>query len=132
MHQEPPSPTLRGDQLGRLSLFTLMIYRTFKQTIARLEPLYGIAEANALARRLFEDGHGIDRRELMMNPDAPLSPETLTILESQVRQMEQQRPVQYIVGFEEFMGRKFAVDEAVLIPRQETEELVRLDRKSVV
>lgn len=103
-----------------------MLYALFKQIIARLEPIYGVGEANAIARRLLEDGHGIYRRDLMLNPNMELSDEIVLKIQSQILELESERPVQYIVGFEEFLSHRFVVNESVLIPRQETEELVAM------
>lgn len=103
-----------------------MLYKLFKNIIARLEPLYGVGEANAIARRLLEDGYGLTRRDLMLNPEMELTDDIVQKIQFQIRELEQERPVQYIVGFEEFLSRRFTVNESVLIPRQETEELVQL------
>ncbi|MDN6231430.1 MAG: peptide chain release factor N(5)-glutamine methyltransferase [Staphylococcus simulans] len=54
-----------------------------------------------------------------------------------VERMLTGEPIQYITGFQSFLGEKFQVDERCLIPRPETEEVLmyfleRLPKQSVV
>ena len=84
----------------------------------------GIAEAELDARLLLQEVCGTDRNALLVHGNAEVAEEK----EMQYRQMLSKRcghiPLQHILGYQEFMGLRFQVNENVLIPRQDTEILV--------
>ena len=61
---------------------------------------------------------------LMMKMHDPIEDEQASVFQDYIEQHVKGKPVQYITGVEEFYGRTFSVDESVLIPRPETEELI--------
>ena len=92
---------------------------------SELEKIYGSDEANALVMILLEHYFGIDRVKIAMEPELRLSESELLTLHFAVKELLKNKPVQYILGETEFCGMRFFVDENVLIPRPETEEMVK-------
>ena len=95
-----------------------------KYYASELEKIYGSDEANALIMILLEHYFGIDRVKIAMDPELRLSESELLTLHFAIKELLKNKPVQYILGETEFCGMRFFVDENVLIPRPETEELV--------
>lgn len=91
--------------------------------MARLTPLYGEREAEAVVTRLLEDKYGVGRLERAVNGSAIF--ERGEEWEADLLRLEGWEPVQYVTGTEEFCGRPFRVTRDTLIPRVETEQLVR-------
>lgn len=92
---------------------------------SELEKIYGSDEANALIMILLEHYFGIDRVKIAMEPELRLSESELLTLHFAVKELLKNKPIQYVLGETEFCGMKFFVEEGVLIPRPETEEMVQ-------
>ena len=96
-----------------------------KYYAGELEKIYGSDEANALIMILLEHYFSIDRVKMALEPEFRLSESELLTLHFAVKDLLKNKPVQYVLGETEFCGMRFMVDENVLIPRPETEEMVK-------
>lgn len=84
----------------------------------------GIREASLDARLLLEEVCGTDRNYLLAHGENVVSEEKHDSYVNLISRRRLHVPLQQIVGYQEFMGLKFAVTPDVLIPRQDTEILV--------
>lgn len=67
---------------------------------------------------------GYARRHLQLKANQPLEEKNITRFRTILSELKKHKPIQYILGNTEFYGLKIRVNEHVLIPRPETEELV--------
>lgn len=84
----------------------------------------GIEQPRADAEVLLAHILGVERIQLYLNYDKPLTPGELARFREFVRRRASSEPSQYIVGKQEFWSLDFEVTSDVLIPRPETEILV--------
>lgn len=62
--------------------------------------------------------------ELLINLDEIVPEDKAELYKKEVLALEEGKPLQYVIGYVNFYGNKFEINENVLIPRFETEELV--------
>lgn len=89
-------------------------------------PLYDHPEPVAVAERICADLYGFDRFGMTLMPSAEVEGFDEEAFEQVCKRLAEGCPVQYVVGHTEFCNLRFAVREGVLVPRPETEQLVRL------
>ena len=89
-----------------------------------LDPLFPKEEVDSFFYMVIEHYLGLERFILALEPNLVVSKEKETDLFYALSQLKLQRPIQYILGHAHFCELSLQVDENVLIPRPETEELV--------
>jgi release factor glutamine methyltransferase len=95
-----------------------------RDLLQMLIPLYGEREAAAIGDRVMEHLLNWKKIDRIIHKNILLSQDQQSNLQKFKIELSEFKPLQYVIGEAWFMGMKFYVDENVLIPRPETEELV--------
>lgn len=98
---------------------------TYNQLWKRLTAIYNEREAQAIVRTVLDALFGMSLTDICLGKVTQLSADDTTRLEKIMQRLEKSEPVQYVLGSEWFAGRLFDVAPGVLIPRPETEDLVK-------
>lgn len=104
-----------------------MTYKEFvTKTIDSLSEIYSLGEARAIAVKVLTHFLKISDYEYIVEPGVIIPKSDLNRLQEAVSELIDYRPIQYVLGQTEFFDHVFSVSESVLIPRPETEEMVRM------
>lgn len=97
-----------------------------------LSTLYDPEETEGLIKIIFNYLKGYTLTDLTLRREEVLSDAEIGKVREIVARLSMHEPIQYILGYADFAGLTLKVGPSVLIPRPETEELVRwiIDRES--
>lgn len=95
---------------------------TYRQ---QLQQHYGTREGQALYRHILEEVFQLSQTDILLGKDSKLSPQHQQQLRQIVARLLKNEPIQQILGYATFCGRRYNVTPHTLIPRPETEQLVR-------
>jgi release factor glutamine methyltransferase len=102
----------------------MSLYQTKQSIKQQLSSQFEAIELNSLLSMLMEHVTGWNQVQQAVHKDQPLSNEQINVLNDYTAALLTGKPIQYIIGKSWFMGNELLVNENVLIPRPETEELV--------
>jgi release factor glutamine methyltransferase len=99
------------------------LYRKF---LVELQTIYNLNEATVITDWIFDHIANIKKTDLIKNPLQKVPAPVIKKLNEKKAQLLLHQPVQYVMGQTTFYGLTFQVNDKVLIPRPETEELTSL------
>ena len=104
-----------------------MTLQDFKlKMISEISSIYEMDELNSIYNLLSEDFLKIPRSKILLADEIDLNESNQTLFLNALERLKTHEPIQYVLGKTNFMDLEFKVNSSVLIPRPETEELVRL------
>ncbi len=103
----------------------MTIHEAQQRLVFQLYEIYDNREAANIADLVMEHVTGWNKIDRILNKKVPLVQNKIELLEKYTTELLAHKPVQYVLNEAWFYGLKFFVNESVLIPRPETEELVQ-------
>jgi release factor glutamine methyltransferase len=97
-----------------------------RQLADKITPVYPSREADQIAALIIEHFFNISGTSQLLQNKIDLSQKIEHQLDTICKRLLDHEPIQYVLGYTEFYGRRFKTDCRALIPRPETEELVHL------
>lgn len=102
----------------------MTIKELYNKYLTELKDLYQTGEATAITKIMFEHFAKISGSDMILNAKKELGNDIEHLLQNALLQLKDHVPVQHITEQAWFYNLNFEVNNAVLIPRSETEELV--------
>ena len=102
----------------------MTFHQAHQQLRTALAGIYDHRESDNISALVLEHVTGLNRLDRLIRKNEELSLEKINALDKYTSELLSHKPIQYVLQEARFYGLRLYVDENVLIPRPETEELV--------
>jgi release factor glutamine methyltransferase len=113
----------------KVAFMFLCCVKTIKDVIITFErglvSVYDKQEIKSIILFIISEITTLSKATIKAFPETEITTDQAGRFENILSELQTGKPVQYILGYTEFYGLKFLVNPSVLIPRPETEELVK-------
>ncbi|OFX72079.1 MAG: protein-(glutamine-N5) methyltransferase, release factor-specific [Bacteroidetes bacterium GWE2_29_8] len=92
----------------------------------KIEEIYSSNEANSLFKIFVKEYLNIDAYKIISEPEMRITESEYLRFRKSINELLQHKPYQYILGHTYFLDLKIKIDNNVLIPRPETEQLTQI------